>query len=181
MPRDLVQELAVRTPFSADDLVDFVVQNRSMSLPKMGKMLRLSVPEVRRLLGSADFRKRSSEVLTLQVVDLVSEERILDMVKADALSADTRPDFRVKSAEFLLRQAGVERAREAKVEVDHSIRVVFEPPRLPPADWRPPDPLAGVVGAPTIEARPVGALPSPVDEDDPDPLEEAGRWGESSP
>jgi hypothetical protein len=155
-----LSDLAVRTPFSEDELVDFVVENRHMSLAKMTQFLNLTVSEVRRMMGTPEFRRRVSAQLALTVVTLKQEERILERMALDAVDDDVRPADRVRAAEFLLRQSGLERARETKVDVDHSIRVVFEPPTRAAVDWRPPDPMAGVVGAPRLEASIVGALPS---------------------
>lgn len=181
MARDLLQELAPRTPYSEEELVDFVVDNRNMSLAKMSQTLHLGVGEVRRLLASSDFRKKASERLTLEVVDLKTETKILEQIAMDALATDTKPQDRVRSADFLLNQGGVARARETKVDVDHSVRVVFEPLRRLEGGWEPPDHLAGVVGAPSLPAPSTRALPSGVEELDAELAEEASEWGEEDP
>lgn len=174
MAESLVETLVPRTPFGTpEELVDFVVENRKVSLQKLASQLRLTTFEVRRLMSTVEFRKRSSEALSLRVLSLEQEQRILERIADDALSAETKPSDRVKSAEFLLRQAGVERARETKVDVDHSVRVMFEAPRLPEGYWRPPDPLNGVVGAPALPAGGSSALPSPVEVLVAEPVEEA--------
>jgi hypothetical protein len=167
-----LEELVVRTPFSSsDELVDFLVENRSMSVPKLARQLRLSTFEVRRLLSSSEFRRRSSEFLSLRVLSLEQESRLLQRLAEDALADGTRVSDRVKAAEFLFRQGGVERARETRVDVDHSIRVMFESPRLPPVDWVAPDPFHGVVGAPQLGSGVAGALSLPVEVVDSEPIE----------
>jgi hypothetical protein len=174
MAESMVESLVARTPFSSsEELVDFVVENRRASIQKLASQMRLTTFEVRRLMNSADFRKKTSEALSLRVLSLEQEQKILEKVAGDALASDTRPSDRVKAAEFLLRQGGVERARETKVDVDHSVRVVFETPRLPTVNWQPPDPFAGVVGAEQLSAGRVGALPSPVEGASSDDVAEA--------
>jgi TPR repeat protein len=174
MAESLVETLVPRTPFSSpEELVDFVVENRRASVQKLAQQLRLSTFEVRRLMSTSDFRKRSSEALSLRVLSLEQEQRILEKIADDAMSEETKPGDRVRSAEFLLRQAGVERARETKVDVDHSVRVVFDAPRLAESYWKPPDPLNGVVGAAALPSPNAGALPLPVEGLVAEPLEEA--------
>jgi hypothetical protein len=174
MAESMVEALVPRTPFSSsEELVDFIVENRKASIQKLAQQLHLTTFEVRRLMSTSEFRKRSSEALSLRVLSLEQEQRILERIADDALKSDTKPGDRVKSAEFLLRQAGVERARETKVDVDHSVRVMFEAPRLPEGYWRPPDPLNGVVGAPELPSGKLDALPSPVEVVAAELLEEA--------
>lgn len=164
MPGSSLDDMVARTPFAGvDEMVDFVVENRRASVQKLASQMRLTTFEVRKLMNSADFRKKTSEALSLRVLSLEQEQKILEKVAGDALATDTRPSDRVKAAEFLLRQGGVERARETKVDVDHSVRVVFETPRLPAVNWQPPDPFAGVVGAEQLSSGRVGALPSAVE------------------
>jgi hypothetical protein len=160
----LLEDLVPRTRFgSVDELVDFLVENRSVSVVKLARQLRLSSFEVRRLLSSSEFRRRSSEFLSLRVLSLDTEARLLERLASDALSEGARVSDRVRAAEFLFRQGGVERARETKVDVDHSVRVVFESPKLPPVDWSAPDPFYGVVGAPGLGSGVAGALSSGVE------------------
>lgn len=151
--------LVLRSRFgSLDDLVDFFVVNRGVSLVKLGELSGLSVFEVRRLLGLSEFRRLASERLSLSVLSLEEEEGVLRRVLADVLSLETRVSDRVRGAEFLFRQGGVERVRESKVGVDHSVRVVFESLGGGSGGWRAPDPFVGVVGGSSV------ALPSGVGE-----------------
>jgi len=139
--------LVVRSRFgSVEDLVDCVVENRGVSLVKLGELVGLSVFELRRLLGSLEFRRLASERLSLSVFGLVEEEAVLRRVLGDVLGGETRASDRVRGAEFLFRQGGMERVRESKVGVDHSVRVVFESVGGSSGGWVAPDPLFGVVG-----------------------------------
>jgi len=168
----VLEDVVPRTPFgSVDELVDFLVENRAVSVPKLARQLRLSTFEVRRLLSSSDFRRRSSEFLSLRVLSMEREALLLERLALDALADGTRVSDRVRAAEFLFRQGGVERAREAKLDVDHSVRVVFEPPKFALGGWVAPDPFYGVVGAPQLPDGVVVSLPAPVEVDVADVVE----------
>jgi hypothetical protein len=147
----VLEGLVLRSRFgSVEDLVDCVVENRGVSLVKLGDLCGLSVFELRRLLGLLEFRRLASERLSLSVLSLVEEEAVLRRVLGDVLGEETRVADRVRGAEFLFRQGGVERVRESKVGVDHSVRVVFEQFGGASGGWRPPDPFVGVVGGASL-------------------------------
>lgn len=143
--------LVARTPFKTEEeLVDFLVENRSVNLAKLVERTRLSLPELRRLMASRDFRRKCTEALSLTVISMDQEERIIRNLALAAEDETVRVGDRVKAASFVMRHAGLERARETKVDVDHGVRVVFEPIAREAIAWRPPDPFAGVVGAPEL-------------------------------
>lgn len=173
-----LEKVVPRSKFKdEDELLEFLVTNRTASVPKLANMTGLAIFELRSLMASREFRKRATEFLSLTVIDMRREEELIDTIAREALASDTRLGDRVKAAEFLLRHAGLERARETKVDVDHGVRVVFEPLRQLAADWAPPDPFAGVVGAPTLdsEKRETPALPahaSDLDRNDPQEIPE---------
>lgn len=146
-----VTALVARTEFrDEDELLDYLVENRAVSLPKLSSRTGLTIYELRNLLGDRAFRKRATERLSLQVISLEQEERLMRKIADEAMADDQKLRDRVVAAEFLMRHAGLERARETKVDVDHGVRVSFDPIPALPGGWRPPDPLAGVVGAPAL-------------------------------
>ena len=141
--------LASRSKFgNLDDLVDFCIENRSVALPKLSELSGLSIFELRKIFSSQDFRRLSSEKLSISVFSLSEEESVLRKILDDVLDPETRTSDRVRGAEFLFRQGGIERARESKIDVDHGIRVVFEPLGSSFGGWVSPNPLSGVVGSP---------------------------------
>lgn len=143
--------LVARTEFQdEEELLDYLVENRAVSLPKLSSRTGLTIYELRNLLGNRAFRKRATERLSLQVISLQEEENLLRKIADEAMAGDQKLRDRVVAAEFLMRHAGLERARETKVDVDHGVRVSFDPIPSLPGGWRPPDPLAGVVGAPAL-------------------------------
>lgn len=146
-----VSALALRTPFRDEEgLLDYLVEHRHHSLPKMSEALKLSVYDIRALLSSRDFRRRCTERLSLNVLTMEREERLLLTISDEAVMPETKLRDRIAAAEFLTRHAGLERARETKVDVDVGVRVTFDALPKIAAGYRPPDPFIGVVGRPAL-------------------------------
>lgn len=131
---------------SMETLATFVVENRrGMSVEKLASAAGLVINDLRRLLLSRDFRLLCSQVMTLRVMDLDREERMVERFAQDVETAKTVWERRA-AAEFLTLHGGMERARKTHVDHGGAVTVRFEFDRPDTLDWAPPDPLVGVVG-----------------------------------
>jgi hypothetical protein len=149
--------IVVRSYFDEPvDLASFIAENRNkMSRDKLAAAAGLSLHDLRRLSYDRSFRQLVSEVLALHVLDIDSEARILQRFKEDAQEARTVWERRA-AAEYLDAKGGLERAKEANINHRATVAVSFTVDTPETGTWRPPDPMAGVIGAP----RDAPALPA---------------------
>lgn len=144
-----VREIAMASKQgTVDGLAALVVLNDGASVEKLAAMAKLDIGVMHRLLTTREFRERVTELMTYQELDIGTERKILQRMLKEATREDDEQPFKVfeRAATWVYRQGGMLRADRQEVDVNNNIKISFTRDFSPDADFKAPNPMAGVVG-----------------------------------